>query len=379
MKKARRIKNHAIGSIFLILAAVLLLAIPGNSQSRAELKKQVAALTTKNNQLDGEIKSTKTEKENLKTQIDRIANIKVDDVITPEEQPNDVVIGESGWRVELNGNKYKSDLIGQLGTVWILDSNNQLQPQGAISLSEYKIDPVIINPDKDILYKKFVSKGTTMQGDGGVPFAKITAGLTADQFSNFTINIEGTSLIKPKLADLKKIATEAADVFAIAGNKGVLVCTGMHVIRYHSRIFSKSQGNAAITSPVINVNGSFFGESNEESSEYLVVRQLTQLIKQSNNDTTQVISKIKTVVEGNQSALATQTEAKKYSPGELLMYFINRQPTAQELAEYQDNPKDFLTKIGKFPVLTGNEKAMFETTNMKIIKVPEKVTSKDPL
>jgi hypothetical protein len=367
-------KNYLFLSILIV---TVLTGSPVTGQSKKELRKQIATLTTQKDKLEAEIDGTKAEKESLKTKLDRISNIQVDDVITPAEQPKDVVIGESGWRVELNGSKYKSDLIGQLGTVWILDINNQLQPQGAISLTDYKIEPIIINPDKEIIYKTFISKGTKLEGAGGAPFASITAGLTNEQFSNFTINIEGTSLIKPKIPDLKKIAQEANDIFTIAGNKGVFICTGMHVIRYHSRIYSKSEGNAKITSPMINIGGNFFGESNEESSEYLVIRQITQLIKQSSGDTLQVISKIREVANSDQSSLSVSTEAKKYSPEELLMYFLNRQPSTEEIIQYQNDSKAFLTKLGKLDGLNVNEKNLLETTNKKLVKLPKELTTKD--
>lgn len=362
-----------------VISILIFNAISLNSfcQTKAELKKQLGVYKAKNEQLEKQLQETNSDKETIKTKLDRISNIDVDDVITPEEQPKEISIGESGWRIELNGNKYKSDLIGQLGTIWMLDNNNQIQPQGAVSLSDYSIEPNLINPDKDILYKKFISKGTKLEGSGSATFASITADISNEQFSQFTINIEGTSLIKPKLIDLKKIALEAKDVFDFANNKGVFICTGMHIIRYHSRIYSKSEGSTKITSPVVSIGGNFYAESNEESSEYLVVRQLTQLNKQSTIDTLQLIQQVTILTTAKTSDADLQKMSKKISPEELLFYFLKRQPTSEEIINYQNNPNDFLSKIGKLDSLNINEKTLLEMNAKKLIKVPVEVKSVD--
>jgi hypothetical protein len=331
------------------------------------LKKQVKELTEK-------VNSTSKENETLKTKLNRISSIEIDDVITPEEQPKDVVVGESGWRVELNGNKYKSDLIGQLGTVWILDTNSQLQPQGAISLSEYKIDPDLINEEKDVIYKKFISKGTNLEGSGKAPFVSLQASMSSDQFSQFTINIDGTSLIKPKLSDLKKIAKEASDLFSNS-NKGVYICTGMHVVRYHSRIFSKSEGEAKIASPVVNIGGNFYGESSEELTDYLVIRQLTQLNKPSNNTPAITTQQLNSLTTSNSTNSQLKLKASKLSPEELLTYFLKRQPTLDEILKYQSSPQEFLKKSGNLDKLNTKEKLLLQFNSEKLKKLPNEIKS----
>jgi hypothetical protein len=341
--------------------------IDGFSQSKKKLRKQIQELTEK-------INNSSEENETLKTKLNRISNIEIDDVITPEEQPKDVIVGESGWRVELNGNKYKSDLIGQLGTVWILDTNSQLQPQGAISLSEYGIDPNLINEEKDVIYKKFISKGTNLEGSGNASFVSLQASISNDQFSQFTINIDGTSLIKPKLSDLKKIAKEASDLFSNANN-GVYICTGMHVVRYHSRIFSKSEGNAKIASPVVNIGGNFYGESNEELTDYLVIRQLTQLNKPSNNSSEITTLQLKNITSNNSSDTQLKLKASKLSPEELLTYFLKRQPTIDEILKYQSSPEEFLEKSGNFNNLNSKEKMLLKFNSEKLKRLPNEIKS----
>jgi hypothetical protein len=352
----------------------LLINVCSYGQSKKELKAQIAKLTSEKMQAELQVQDVKKEKETIKTRLERISNIEIDDVITPEEQPKDIKIGEEGWRVDLNGTKYKSDILGQLGTIWILDSANQLKPQGAILLTDYKIEPTVISKENDVLYKKFISKGTTLQGDGGAPFAKITAGLKMDQFSDFSISIDGTSQIKPKFTDLRKIAKEINELFDLTNSKGVFLCTGMHVVRYYARIYSKSEGDGKITSPVVNIGGSFYAENNEESKEYFVARQLTQIFRASNKDTTRLIADIQTLI-ANQNNNLIQTNSKQYSPQEILTFFLKRQPTSDEILGFQNNAEDFIQKLNLEHVISDKEKILLKTADLKITDIPNKVKS----
>ncbi|WP_346239622.1 hypothetical protein ABDK00_018155 [Niabella insulamsoli] len=358
-------------SIFIIFT---LFGLCSYGQSKKELKAQIAKLTSEKTQAEQEVLNEKKEKETIKTRLNRISNIEIDEVITPEEQPKEIKIGEEGWRVDLNGTKYKSDILGQLGTIWILDSTNQLKPQGAILLSDYKIEPTLISKEKDVLYKKFISKGTTLQGDGGAPFAKITAGLTMDQFSDFSISIDGTSQIKPKFSDLRKIGKEINELFDLTNAKGIFLCTGMHVVQYYARIYSKSEGDGKITSPVVNIGGSFYAENNEESKEYFVARQLTQIFRASNKDTTKLIADIQSLIT-NSSNAQVQANANQYSPQEILTFFLKRQPTTDEILSFQNNPTEFMGKLDLGHTITGKEKLLLNTADLKITDVPNQIKS----
>ncbi len=359
--------KNLLNTAFVIAIVVLNLNLT-SCQSKKQLKREIKTLRS-------ELSLISSDKDSLKKKLDRISKVKVDDVITPDEQPNNVVIGESGWRVELNGNKYKSDLIGQLGTIWVLDDNSQLKPQGAISLAKYKMEANILNPDKDVLYKKFISKETKMEGTGSLAFASITAKLSQEQFSQFSINIEGTSQIKPKLDDLKKISNEANHLFSIHNNKGVFICTGMHVIRYNSRLFSKSTNGGQITTPMVNIGGEFYGESNEETNEFLVVRQLTQLHKQVNRSMEAVRYEIDNLKNIKLTPSELELKAKSFTPDDLLTYYINRQPSSDELLEFQESPKDFLRQIGKFELLSNEEKLFVMANARQLIELPTEVKS----
>lgn len=340
----------------------------GFGQSKEELRQQIATLKQEKTVLSTALDNTKDEKDGLKLKLDRISEIKIDDSISPGEQPTDVVAGESGWRVELNSGKYKADLIGQLGTIWIGDENGQIQPQGGVILSKYDIEPVLINPDKEVVYKKFISKNTQFSGDGGAAFVKIKGSLNGDSYSSFTISVEGTSIIKPEYATLKIIAGEVNDLFSQGGVKGVFVCTGMHVVRYHSSQFTKSDGDGKISSPVINIDGNFFAESGEELTEYLVVRQLTQLFKPSTTTTTQLI----TLTTGNGSQFAIETEVQKFSPQQILFMLLKREPTFEEITGFQNNPQEFFDKY--FQNISSKEKIVFDKTVEKITELPKEVT-----
>lgn len=357
-----------------LTAITILISITSFAQSKKELKRQIAQLTSEKATVMQQAEADKKEKESLKKRLDKISNIEIDEVITPDEQPRNIVIGEEGWRVDLNGTKYKSDILGQLGTIWILDSSNQLKPQGAILLSDYNIDPSIISQDNDILYKKFIAKGTTLQGDGGAPFAKIMASLKADQFSDFSITIDGTSLIKPKFPDLRKIALEVKDIFDIPNSKGVFLCTGMHVIRYASRVFSKSEGDGKITSPVVNIGGSFYAENNEESKEYFVARQLTQIFEGTNKDSLKLNKDIQTLLV-TQPASSIQSISKIYSPDEILTFFLKRQPSSNEILEYQSSPEEFIKKHVELNNVSDKEKILLKVANRKVAEVPKKLKS----
>lgn len=338
-------------------------------QSKKELRKQI-------DDLKSQITQTEKEKETVRARLNRISDIKVDEVITSDKLPKDIIIGEGGWRIELNAFKYKSDLIGQLGTIWVVDSDGLLQPQGAIILSDYKIDPTLTNRDKDVIYKSFVSSGSKLEGDGGAPFAKLAASIQSNQYSRFTINIEGTSSIKIQIPDLQKIATLANQLFDVNKNKGVYICTGMHVIKYHSAKYSKSDGNAKITSPVVNIGGEFYAESSEENTEYFVARQLTQLNKPVNKTPAIVNSELNTLLNTS-SETNIINQSKKYSPEQILTFILKREPTFEEIVEFQNNPDKFLKDVPKTFEFNNKERLLIDNAKLKLNELPKEIKSID--
>lgn len=354
-----------------ILIALLLLSFSmSKGQSKSELKNQIKDLNLK-------LETLSKEKETLAQKIDRFEEVKIDDVITAEDQPQNIIVGEGGWRIELNALKYKSDLIGQLGTLWVLNDSGQLMPQGAIKLSGYNIDPLIINPDKEVVYKNFISKGTTMDGDGGAPFAQLSASLKANEYSNFTINIEGTSLIKTAPADLKKIAIEADDSFTLPNVSSVWMCTGMHVIKYHSTVFSKTDGVGKISSPVVTIGGSFFAESNKEATQYLVVRQLTQLNQQKLKTSTnqQIIAQVKSLINSPISSSEYINKMKSFSPVDVLTFILEKEPTFEQTILYQSDPEKFINSVVDVNTLSDKVKVLLDKTKQKIVSLPKMVRS----
>jgi len=346
-------------------------------QSKAELKQQIANLTSQKATVESQLQTERKDKETVKAQLERIAPVEVDNIITEEEQqPKSKIIGDAGWRIDLNGSKYKSDILGQLGTIWVKDASGQLQPQGAISLSEYKIDPSIISDDNDdIIYKKFISKGTQAQGDGGTPFAKLAAGITTDQFSELSISVDGTSLIKPQFAQLRKMATDLADLFSGANPNKVFLCTGMHVIRYHSRIFSKTDATAKITSPVINIGGTFFAQNNEEANEFFVARQLTEIFKPSNKTSTALKADLQTLITQSETVIAAS--AKNYSPEEILSFLLERIPSNEEIIAFQSDADNFLSKIEAIKPLSQKQKVLYKAASTKITLLSNKLVLLD--
>lgn len=356
-----------------LLITALLVSNICLGQSKDELKKQIADLTSQKATVESQLQNERKDKETIKAQIERIAPIEIDKIITEEEQqPKSKIIGDAGWRVDLNGSKYKSDILGQLGTIWVKDAAGQLQPQGAISLSEYKIDPLLISSDDDdVIYKKFISKGTQAQGDGGAPFAKLAAGINTDQFAELSITVDGTSLVKPQFPQLRKMALELNDLFSGANPNKVFLCTGMHVMRYHSRIFSKTEANAKITSPVVNIGGSFFAENNEEANEFFVARQLTEIFKPSNRNSTALKADLQTLI--TQSDATITASAKNYSPEEILSFILGRIPTNEEIVEFQFNPDTFLVKIETTKSLSEKEKILYKAASLKVTPLADKL------
>ena len=101
---------------------------------KENLENENESLQTEKADLESQLDSANGEKASLSRKLKRIAPIDVDAVITPDEvNDTKLGIGESGWRLELNGLKYKSDLIGQLGTIWITNNAKQLLPQQLIT------------------------------------------------------------------------------------------------------------------------------------------------------------------------------------------------------------------------------------------------------
>ncbi len=359
----------------LFILGLSFLTVSSFSQTKKELKKQVDKLKTEKNELQSKVDNLGKEKESLSTKLNRISNIDIDDVITPEEQPKDIIVGESGWRIELNGLKYKNDLIGQLGTIWLLDTNGQIQPQGGFTLSDFDIEPRLISQDKEVIYKKFISKGTSMQGDGGASFANITAELSKDQFSNFTINIEGTSQIIPDYDDLPSMAQKVKHLYNVPNQKGIFVCTGMHVVKYHSVIFSKSDGEAKITSPVVNIGGDFYAESSEESSEYLVVRQLSRLYEPPKLKEEKVEKKLEAISKSTDTEKVI-AKSEKFTPQQILKFLLKREPTFEEVTAFESDPQQFIesSKI-KVDSMSIGEKIILESAKEQIISLPQELES----
>lgn len=362
-----------------IISILTLSIIVSNSvlgQSKGELKKQIETLKQQIATKDSEKVAIEKEKETIKKQLERIAETEVDKVVTADKLPGNVVIGDAGWRIELNALKYKSDLIGQLGTIWVMDSTNLLQPQGSIILSDYKIDPNLTNAEKDVIYKSFVSKGTRVEGDGGVPFAKLSASIQSNQYSRFTISLEGTSGIKVQIGDLQKIALLANTLFDMKGIKGVYMCTGMHVVKYHSSKYSKSDWNAKITSPVVNIGGDFYAESSEENTEYFVARQLTQLNKQINKTTATINNELTSLTNQSSESLI-KSSSLKYSPEQILTFLLNRKPTFDELVEFQSEPEKILHIIQSSREMNNKDLILFENAKLKISNLPNEIKSVD--
>jgi hypothetical protein len=347
-------------------------------QSKSELKKQIEDLKKQVTQKDKEKEAIEKEKETVKNRLDRISETEIDKVISADKLPQSIVIGDAGWRIELNALKYKSDFIGQLGTIWVMDSTNLLQPQGAILLSDYKIDPILTNSEKDVIYKSFVSKGTKVEGDGGTPFAKLAATIQNNQYSRFTISLEGTSNIKIQMPDLQKISLLANQLFDMKGIKGVYICTGMHVVKYHSTKYSKSDGIAKITSPVVNIGGEFYAESSEENTEYFVARQLTQLNKQANKPITTINNELTTLTT-TKSETQINIESKKYSPEQILTFLLGRKPTFDELVEFQSEPDKFFDKVKSTKEISDKENLLFENAKLKLNDLPNEIKSIDKL
>ena len=345
-------------------------------QSKKELKKQIDTLKEQIAKKDSEKEAIEKEKETVKKRLEIIAETEVDKVITSDKLPSNIVIGDAGWRIEMNALKYKSDLIGQLGTIWIMDSTNLLQPQGAIILSDYQIDPNLTNSEKDVIYKSFVSKGTRIEGDGGTPFAKLSASIQSNQYSRFIISLEGTSGIKVKIGDLQKIALLANNLFDMKGIKGVYIVTGMHVVKYHSSKYSKSDGIAKITSPVVNIGGEFYAESSEENTEYFVARQLTQLNKQVNKTTITINNELTSLTNQSSESLIKSSSAK-YSPEQILTFLLSRKPTFDELVEFQSEPEKFLNLIQSSREFNNKELILFENAKLKIRDLPNEIKSID--
>jgi prefoldin subunit 5 len=359
----------------LLILGLSMLTLSSFSQSKRELREKVRVLEEDKTELQTQLESLDKEKETLSTKLNRISNLDIDDVITPEEQPKDIIVGESGWRIELNGLKYKNDLIGQLGTVWILDSNGQIQPQGGFTLSDFDIEPQLISQDKEIIYKKFISNGTSMQGDGGASFVNITAELSQDQFSNFTINIEGTSQIIPDPEDLPSMANKVKHLFDVPNQEGIFVCTGMHVVKYNSVIFSKSDGEAKITSPVVNIGGEFYAESSEESSEYLVVRQLSRLYEPSGIKEEKIEKKLEAISKLSNTEKVT-AKSNQFRPQEILKFLLKREPTFEELTAFESNPDSFIqSSTIRLETMSIGDKIILESAKNQIISLPLELKS----
>lgn len=356
----------------IVLLMLMMTANTVMSQSKKELKEQVK-------KLQEELTESNREKENVKKTLKRIAPVEVDDVITPDEQPNEIVIGESGWRLELNGTKYKNDLLGQLGTIWIMDSNNQLQPQGAFALSkDYQIDPILINPEKEEIYRKFISGGTRMAGEGGYLFVNLTARMSDSNYAYFGITVAGTSLIKPKFADLRKMAKEVEDLFQPTFFEGkipnVYVCTGMHIIKYQMRQYGGTGITGTVTSPIVNINGSYYAESSEEGTEYLVVRQLTKLSKPSQKDTVNMIVNLDNIIHKSSGALSLN-KLLAISSEEILFYILKREPTFDEIVSFQTVPSEFLKDINKYATLSNKEMTVILNIQEQSQEIPIRITS----
>jgi prefoldin subunit 5 len=366
--KPMKIKRLIFTTLLIFLVTIT------NGQSKKVLRETIAKLEEENTELTSNLENVGKEKESLSAKLNRIAPIEIDGVITEDEQGQSFKIGDGGWRIELNSLKYKSDLIGQLGTIWVQDSIGKLSPQGGFLLSEFRIEPRLINPDKEVIYKKFISKSTNLKGDGGAPFLKITSKMSLNEYSQFIINIEGTSEIVPSYKNIEDMASKIDGLFDIKKYKGVFICTGMHVVKYNAVSYQKSDGNSTISSPIVNIGGDFYAESSDEYSDYLVVRQLTELHRQSKKSEELIAKKLDKAIE-NQKKVTAKSE--KISPQQILRYILKRNPTLVELNSFESNPLSFAKKIGFDIDNNKGKKELIEEAKSKINNLPKQIISEE--
>jgi CRISPR/Cas system-associated protein Cas5 (RAMP superfamily) len=356
-------KAHLTFTIILILWSC---SISAQSRKFKKLQEQNERLETTIAKLEERIESEEKEKESLSQQLKRISPIEVDEVIPVEN--SSLLIGEAGWRVELNTYKYKGDLISQLGTVWLQKNHNgPLLPNGRVDLKDFDLEPILNSPDKEIIYKKFISRSTELDGDAGFPFIKLKAKVSNHDYSKLTISVQGTSGIQPSLSDLDEMSKKAKKQIKDP-ESAVYVCTGMHVVKYNALTYLKTDGNAMINAPVVNIGGVFYMETNNEASEYLVVRQLTQIVAHNSKSTEKSIEQIDKVGD---NLVKVEKKASKLSPVQILSIFLfPEEPTVDDLQEFYENPKSFARnhKID----LVNNE------TNMILINQAESIIKSLP-
>jgi len=148
----------------------------------------------------------------------------------------------------------------------------------------------------------------------------------------------------------------------------------MHVVKYHSAKYLKSDGIARITSPVVNIGGEFYAESTEENTEYFVARQLTQLNKPVNKTPTVVNNELNTLLN-----TSTETniisQSKKYSPEQILNFILKREPTFEEVIEFQNNPDKFLSEVPKTFEFSNKEILLIENAKLKLNDLPNEIKS----
>lgn len=335
---------------YLIIPLVLALSTPSFSQSKGELKKKVAEL----------------EEENKKSKIKW--EIEVQKNITKSEQPKTPHIEDGGWRLEINTTQYKNDLSGQLGSLWLMSSDNKLTPQGGISLEKYKFLPKEVKLENDYLYKKFISNKTTLEGEGGVQFVSIKASMKDDQYSNFQITIEGTAQIIPEYDELYKLRQSIVPSFDLTNDKRLYLCTGMHVIKYSAKIYKSVDVSASVSSPVINIGGTYFSESSEEKNDYIVYRQLTPLDQL---PTTHTTTQQLTELSGKEIEVIKES-VKYFSPQEILVALLKREPTFEELTKFQENSEKFINAHLQYKLNAG-QKILLKEASEKLSPLPEKI------
>ncbi|PAM93186.1 hypothetical protein B4N84_19610 [Flavobacterium sp. IR1] len=336
-----------------ILFILTILSYSSFSQSKAVLKQKIKELEVENS------------KNKLNWQIDVEKNISKS--VIEKTIPN---IEDGGWRLEKNTTQYKTDLIGQLGSLWIIGTDKKMYPQGGISLEKYKIVPVETKPTEDYLYKKFISNKTNVEGGGGTPVIAMKASLNDNEYSDFTITVEGTSQIIPEYDEFSKIRRTIIPGFNLQNGKALYLCTGMHVIKYSNKIYKSTEMNASVTSPVVNIGGTYYSESSAEKNEYVIYRQLTLIEALPTTALTTESNQLITLADRNTTTI--ENTARTMQSTEILVSLLKREPTFEEITKFQENPNIFIKEqLGNN--LSEGQQILLKSANEKAKNLPQSI------
>ena len=72
-------------------------------------------------------------------------------------------------------------------------------------------------------------------------------------------------------------------------------------------------------------------------------------------------------------------QSKKYSPEQILTFILKREPTFEEIVEFQNNPDKFLTDVPKAFEFKNKEKLLIENAKLKLNELPKEIKSMDNL